>query len=146
MFNKFKNKKTDHDVTNDIVYYNENVGVPPVNEDQPSDNLLAQQKPTLISEGAVFDGNLQLDGILHLDGKFKGIIKANKVTIGRNGIFDGKLETEILNVLGKLKGDVICRELQLSNDSKVSGNIVYSSIRVHPGASISGELICKSKP
>ena len=58
MFNKFKNKKTDHDVTNDIVYYNENVGVPPVNEDQPSDNLLAQQKPTLISEGVELHSEL----------------------------------------------------------------------------------------
>ena len=146
MFNKFKHQKVDPNVSDDIVSGNRDLVRLASIGNKYADYQNDQPKPTIISDGAIFDGNLQLDGILHLDGKFKGILKANKVTIGKNGVFDGKLETTSLNVLGQLNGDVVCKELVLSTDSNVSGKIIYAAIRVQPGASVSGKLICKIKP
>ena len=105
----------------------------------------AALKPSIISEGAVFDGNLTFNGVLHLDGKYTGNIKADKITIGKNGSFNGRFEADAVIVFGELKGEVVCRDLTLNAGSNVSGNISYSSIKVQPGSNVSGELICTQK-
>jgi cytoskeletal protein CcmA (bactofilin family) len=105
-------------------------------------SVLATQKPSIISEGAVLEGSFIVKGILHLDGEFKGTLKAEKVTIGRAGVFNGKLEADILVVMGDLKGEVKCNELVLNAYSTISAKITYDSIKMQPGSSFSGELIC----
>ena len=105
----------------------------------------AALKPSIISEGAVFDGNLTFNGVLHLDGKYTGNIKADKITIGKNGSFNGSFEADAVIVFGELKGDVVCRDLTLNAGSNVCGNISYFSIKVQPGSTVSGELICTQK-
>lgn len=103
------------------------------------------QKPTIISEGAAFEGNLVFKGALHLDGKFKGNIKADKITIGKNGSFSGKFEADVVIVFGELEGEVVCRDLTLNSGSSFNGNAVYELIKIQPGSSVIGELICKLK-
>lgn len=105
----------------------------------------AAHKPSIISEGAVFDGNLTFNGALHLDGKYTGNIKADKITIGKNGSFNGKFEADAVIVFGELKGEVVCKDLTLNSGSNVSGNISYFSIKVQPGSTVYGELICTQK-
>lgn len=106
----------------------------------------AALKPSIISESAVFDGNLTFNGVLHLDGKYTGNIKADKITIGKSGSFNGKFEADTVIVFGEIKGEVVCRDLTLNAGSNISGNISYFSIKVQPGSTVSGELICTQNP
>jgi len=137
MFNKFKTQsssKIDNVETGDLDL---------VADLEPLEDSVVSQKPTIISEGAIFDGNIKVAGALHLEGKFKGNIKAAKVTIAKGGNFNGKLEADILNIFGEAKGEISCSNLTLNNTSDVSGKLVYEKIVVDTGASISGELIHK---
>lgn len=109
----------------------------------PSKILNSAQKPSIISEGASFEGNLTFDGALHLDGKFKGTIKVDKITVGKNGVLDGKFEANTIIAFGEIKGEVICGELVLNEGSKVEGQIQYANLKIHSGASISGQIQCK---
>ena len=145
MFNKLKQTKVNQnsqqqegDYAEPVARKTAGVAVNPIAD--------AAHKPSIISEGAVFDGNLTFNGVLHLDGKYTGNIKADKITIGKNGSFNGKFEADAVIVFGELKGEVVCRDLTLNAGSNVSGNISYFSIKVQPGSTVSGELICTQKP
>lgn len=145
MFNKLKQTKANQNTQQEVDY------AEPVDSRKPATVAASQisdtaHKPSIISEGAVFDGNLTFNGILHLDGKYTGNIKADKITIGKNGSFNGKFEADTVIVFGELKGEVACRDLTLNAGSNVSGNISYFSIKVQPGSTVSGELICTQKP
>ncbi len=103
------------------------------------------QKTSIISDGAVLDGNFTFRGLLHLDGVFKGAIKVDKITIGKSGLFDGKLDADIVVVIGDLKGEVNCRELVLNAHSSVTAKVTYSTIKMQAGSFISGQLTCTHK-
>ncbi len=137
MFNKFKTQSSSkiENVEADDIALSADL--------EPIMDSVVSQKPTIISEGAIFDGNIKVAGALHLEGKFKGNIKAGKVTIAKFGNFNGKLEADILNIFGVAKGEISCSNLTLSNNSDVSGKLLYETIVVDAGASISGELIHK---
>jgi cytoskeletal protein CcmA (bactofilin family) len=107
------------------------------------ENLSPSEKPTVVSEGASFDGNITTLGSVHIEGKFKGSIKAAKVTVSKLGSVNGKIDATTLNVFGHLKGDANCDNLSLSSEANISAKITYKSISIQPGAIIAGELTHK---
>lgn len=142
MFNKLKQTKTDKPQTQDA---NLDAGKEVLTEQVPVTGMQsanASNKPSIISEGAVYEGNMSFKGILHLDGQFKGDIKVDKLTIGKSGSFKGKIEADAVIVFGELKGELDCRDLALNSGSSVDGLIKYASIKIQPGSSVSGELHC----
>jgi len=141
MFNKFIQNKADRTEQQEVSDV-ENAELVTLKALPGNHTGVVAQKPSIISEGAVFEGNLVFNGILHLDGKFKGNIKADKITIGRNGSFNGKFEADAVIVFGELEGEVECKDLTLNAGSNVNGKIRYSSIKVQSGSSVAGELIC----
>lgn len=145
MFNKFKQAKTD--VTENMESDHEE-GLEVLTAKVPSSAGLvanAAQKPSIIGEGAVYEGTLLFNGTLHLDGQFKGSINVDKLTIGKSGRFNGKIVADTVVVFGELKGELDCKDLALNSGSNIDGVINYASIKVQPGSSISGELICAEK-
>jgi cytoskeletal protein CcmA (bactofilin family) len=111
----------------------------------PSKIMNVAQKPTIISEGAAFEGQLVFDGTLHIDGKFKGTIKVDKITVGKNGVLDGKFQANTVVVFGEIRGEVLCEDLTLNSGSNVDGVIQYASIKIQQGSSLSGEINYKKK-
>jgi len=143
MFNKFKSNKPQSDTQQyDTIV---EVESQPIESGMklPSKIVNSTQKPSIISEGASFEGNLTFDGALHLDGKFKGNIKVDKITVGKNGALEGKFEANTIIAFGEIKGEVICGELVLNEGSNVEGQIQYAHLKIHSGASISGQIHCK---
>ena len=111
----------------------------------PSKIMNVAQKPTIISEGAAFEGQLVFDGTLHIDGKFKGTIKVDKITVGKNGVLDGKFQAHPVVEFGDIRGEVLCEDLTLNSGSNVDGVIQYASIKIQQGSSLSGEINYKKK-
>jgi cytoskeletal protein CcmA (bactofilin family) len=111
----------------------------------PSKIMNVAQKPTIISEGAAFEGQLVFDGTLHIDGKFKGTIKVDKITVGKNGVLDGKFQANTVVVFGEIRGEVLCEDLTLNSGSNVDGVIQYASIKIQQSSSLSGEINYKNK-
>lgn len=106
----------------------------------PKKIINASQKPSIISEGATFEGNLVLEGALHLDGTFKGTIQVDKMTVGKNGKLDGKSKANVIVAFGEIKGEISCNELTLNSGASIDGIIHYSDIKIMPGASIAGQI------
>ncbi len=144
MFNKLKKNKAesaDHETPVEQAV----VASKPTAPTKVNKIVDAAQKPSIISEDARFEGELSFKGQLHLDGYFKGKVKAEKIVVGKNGAFDGELNASDVVVFGRINGQIQCQDLTLNSGSSIDGLINYASIKIQPGASISGQLNCTSK-
>ncbi len=113
--------------------------------DNNTNNDALNLRPTIISEGSSIDGNLTYKGTVHLDGKFKGNIKADKVIMGKNGSFNGTMVAENVTISGSVKGDIQSQVLIIKAGSKIAARIQYEQIQMQPGALVTGELVLVKK-
>jgi cytoskeletal protein CcmA (bactofilin family) len=144
MFIKFKKQDNQSETYSDI----ENLPIvvdPTASADKLDNGAVVMVRPTIISEGSSLDGNLTFEGLVHLDGKFKGNLKADKVVVGKNGLFSGNLVANSVTISGQIKGDVTCQSIGIKNGSKIVAKIQYEVIEMQAGTVISGELICVKK-
>lgn len=103
----------------------------------------ASAKPSIISEGFNFTGDIVSRGTLNIDGQIKGTVKVDAVTVGPNGVVDGTLECSKLLVKGVLRGTAECDDLQIDSTATVDGTISYRVFAVQRGANITGELLVR---
>ena len=100
-------------------------------------------KPSIISEGFAFTGDIVSSGTLHIDGEITGTVKVDVITIGQNGAVDGSIECVQLLVKGALKGTAECQDLQIESAARINGTVSYRGISVQRGATIQGELLLR---
>jgi cytoskeletal protein CcmA (bactofilin family) len=100
-------------------------------------------KPSIISEGFELIGDLISTGVVHVEGSVRGKLALSTITIGSKGVVEGTIQCEALHVKGRFSGTAHCRELTLSADAAVDGQVYYTTLAVQRGAKISGELIKK---
>ena len=98
-------------------------------------------KPSIISEGFIFEGTITSDGVLNIAGTVRGKITAKSVLIDSGGQVDGELNSEQLVIKGQLKGDVNCDDLNVGPLARVDGNISYKYIHIQRGGKVAGKFI-----
>ena len=98
-------------------------------------------KPSIISEGFIFEGTITSDGVLNIAGTVRGKITAKSVLIDASGQVDGELNSEQLVIKGQLKGDVNCEDLNVGPVAHVDGNISYKYIHIQRGGKVVGKFI-----
>jgi len=102
------------------------------------------------AEGKLIDietgiqGNVKFNGPINLriNGHFEGELEAKKGTLIIGEKADVKAKTikgENINILGKVRGDIICTRLELSKSARVIGNIEVSTLVVGEGAALKGK-------
>ncbi len=106
-------------------------------------SILDSHKPSVISEGFSLTGDIVSNGILHIEGKINGKIKADSINIGPSGQVDGDLDCETLHIKGVFSGSAVCGELVVADKASVRGSVTYRSVTISRGAVIQGELLCK---
>lgn len=97
-------------------------------------------KPSILGESCAIEGKINSNGELHIEGKFKGEISVDKLTVSRTGFVSGQIKCRLLSVFGEVNGDIDCKELVLNSGANVTGKIVYGTIKVLPGTTIVGDL------
>ncbi len=97
-------------------------------------------KPSIISEGFEFAGDMKSGGSITVDGTFKGNLSVQTLLIGAGGYVDGTVTADSINVKGKLSGTVSCRDLEIGGRATVDGTLTYSSITIQRGGTIKGDL------
>jgi len=107
-------------------------------------SLASTQKPSVVSEGFLIKGDIESEGILHVEGSIIGTIQADDIYIGAGGMIDGRVTCKNLNVKGKMLGKVVCDELVVAPSAKIKGEISYQSLTIGSGASLEGEMTCRS--
>jgi cytoskeletal protein CcmA (bactofilin family) len=98
-------------------------------------------KPSILSEGFSFRGEISAKGSIHVEGALNGQIQVDELTIGARGQVEGVVTCSSLHIKGKFSGTATCDELIVTSSATVDGHVVYKTLSVQKGASIKGELL-----
>jgi cytoskeletal protein CcmA (bactofilin family) len=119
----------------------------PVPLDQPQRNTMMDiissnaSKPSILSEGFSFRGEISAKGAIHVEGSLNGQVQVDELTIGSRGQVEGVVTCSSLHIKGKFSGTATCSELIVTSSASVDGHVVYQTLSVQKGASIKGELL-----
>lgn len=93
-----------------------------------------------ISRGTVIEGKIHTKGDIRVEGKVIGTVTCEaKLVVGEHGSVEGFVDARNAIVAGKVKGEVVCRELlQLEAKALVEGDIYTQKLSVQVGANFSG--------
>ena len=97
-------------------------------------------KPSMISEGFEFNGDIKSNGSLTVDGSIVGQVTVDNLIVGVTGSVSGTITAKTINVKGKLAGNVNCSDIIVGGRSIVDGNVTYSSITIQRGGIVKGDL------
>jgi cytoskeletal protein CcmA (bactofilin family) len=101
---------------------------------------------SLIGEGAVLHGEVRFTDGLRIDGEVLGDVVAiggerNILVISEKARVHGKVKAGHVIINGTVIGPVHSDELlELQPKARISGDVHYSSLEMHQGATIDGEL------
>jgi cytoskeletal protein CcmA (bactofilin family) len=96
--------------------------------------------PTVISQDVNILGNVFSDGVVDIDGRIEGNVRATSVTIRANGKVMGDVHAETVQVYGEVKGILKAKNVELYASCRVEGIIMHESLQVEDGAYIDGKF------
>jgi cytoskeletal protein CcmA (bactofilin family) len=109
-------------------------------EQQARSVLPELTKPSVISEGFEFTGDVNFQGTLNVDGTLSGSVNVQNLLIGSSGKVNGSIKATTIQVRGSFIGDATCQDLTIGGQANVNAKINYSSLTIQRGAMIQGEL------
>lgn len=107
---------------------------------EQSSSTVRHLKPSMISEGFEFNGDIKSNGSLTVDGSIIGQVSVDNLIVGVTGSVSGTITAKTINVKGKLAGNVSCSDIIVGGRSIVDGNVTYSSITIQRGGIVKGDL------
>ncbi len=101
----------------------------------------AGEYTSVISEQCQFQGTLDLQGSIRIDGTLEGNIdNAKLVTISKTGAMKGDIAGLGAVIIGKMEGDICVEELEILSDATLKGNIRTKSILIERGAKVNATI------
>lgn len=101
---------------------------------------------SLIGEGIVVRGDIVFADGLRIDGEVHGDLVATEgsrslLVVGEKARVLGRVNAEHVIIVGEVVGPVQCTGLlELQPSARISGDVHYQLLEMHPGAVIDGEL------
>lgn len=105
---------------------------------------------TLIGPTTEVKGDLVYAGGLRIDGTVNGAIKAREqgnstLIVSERAKVNGDVWVPHLILTGKIQGDVHSSEcIEVHSTAEIAGDVYYKEIKMAPGATINGNLICET--
>ncbi len=112
-------------------------GKPPPRKDV-SKSAAKQAVPSLLSASLRINGDVISDSPIQLDGIVEGDIRAPQLTVGAKAEIAGRVEADVVRVSGSVTGQIIAREVLLSQTAKVFGDVFHDRLAVEAGAVVEG--------
>ncbi len=107
----------------------------------------SEKVDTLVGEQTELHGDILFGGGLHIDGKIKGNIVAEKesstmLVLSEKGAVEGEIRVPYIIVNGQVIGDIYASEsVELAQNARITGNVYYNRIEVAMGAEVNGSLV-----
>lgn len=99
---------------------------------------------TVIAQGTCIIGGISTKGTVHIDGKFEGVIlEADVIAIGPTGEVIGDIKANNLVVNGLFDGKIDCNIVQILENGKVIGDMKYNELIIEPNGKFEGRGIRK---
>ena len=85
-----------------------------------------------IGENTVFNGSLNFDGTVRIDGKFEGkVITEDTLIIGETGHLMAEISAGTVICMGRVEGTIVAsKKVEIHSTSKVLGNIKSPAIDI----------------
>lgn len=104
-------------------------------------------KTAVLAADIVFQGNIQSEGDIELDGVIDGNVACRALLIGRTGAVNGNIVAHDVTVHGEVSGSIIGHAVKLCATCKVLGSLSYESLSVERGAYLDADCsMLQGKP
>ncbi len=106
-------------------------------------SINSERLDTIIGRGTVFEGTVNADGTVRLDGRVLGGLNiTGNLIVGEEGAVKGNIKTENAFVAGVIEGNVITTsQLHITHTAKLVGDITVKNVIIDEGAIFIGN--CK---
>jgi len=107
----------------------------------------SEKVDTLIGQQTELHGDIMFGGGLHIDGRIKGNIIAEKdsatmLVLSEQGSIEGEIRVPYIIINGQVVGDIYASEsVELAQHARITGNVYYNRIEVAMGAEVNGSLV-----
>lgn len=102
---------------------------------------------SLIAQGTRIEGNMKFTEGLRVDGEVFGDIQSTPedagslLVISEAAVVQGAMTADHVIINGTVRGPVHARELlELQPKARIEGDVSYTALEMHQGATISGQL------
>ncbi len=110
----------------------------------PAQDKSARREPGLsvIACGMSISGHLDTDGVVKVEGKVTGSIRAERqVLVARGGMVDGDIMTREAIIGGKVRGAIYADErVEVQATSQINGDIMTKRILLQEGGEVNGHV------
>lgn len=94
--------------------------------------------PSIISSALRLTGNVECDGVVHVDGRIEGDVRCNSLTVSETGSVDGHICATDVEIRGQVKGSVQAKRVHVKASARVAGDVTHEMLLVERGAAITG--------
>ncbi|MHA1114451.1 MAG: bactofilin family protein [Alphaproteobacteria bacterium] len=94
--------------------------------------------PSIMGAGLRIVGDLRCEADMQIDGVVEGNVTSESLTVGENGIVQGKVVAQRLHVAGTVTGEIRASEVLLAKTARVTGDVLHHSLAIEPGARLDG--------
>ena len=93
-----------------------------------------------LGEDTVFNGSLNFDGTVRIDGKFEGkVITEDTLIIGETGHLMAEISAGTVICMGRVEGTVMAsKKVEIHSTSKVVGNVKSPALYIELGGVLDG--------
>jgi cytoskeletal protein CcmA (bactofilin family) len=99
-----------------------------------------QAPPSIISRDLNILGNLISDGTVDIDGRIEGNVKAAQVTVRTDGLVNGDVQADAVQIYGHVKGLIRAKDVHLHATARVEGSIMHEVLSMEEGAFVDGQF------
>ena len=98
---------------------------------------------SIVGEGTRFKGELELNGLLRIDGDYSGTIRTpDKVLVGKNGRAECTIQAGTVVVGGVVKGNIFSSEkVIILSTGMIIGNVTTPRLIVETGVILNGTCV-----
>ena len=100
-----------------------------------------------MGKDTVFNGSLNYDGTVRIDGKFEGKVKTeDTLIIGESGHLMAEIHAGTVICMGRVEGTIVAsKKVEIHSTSKVLGNIKSPAIDIELGGILDGNCDMSGK-
>ena len=100
-----------------------------------------EQLESFIRSGTEFQGELNVKGIIRVDGHFDGKMIVGSLILSETGVIKGEVSAKKIIIGGKVEGNLRVQEIvEIKATGKVLGDIFTKKISITEGAKVNGKV------
>ncbi len=107
---------------------------------------MTQEITSLLGQDAEFEGTLRFEGVVRIDGSFRGRIESSgTLVVGRTGRVSAEVQVGACVLEGTFEGTLQAgQSVEIHAPARVKGKIVTPELQVDRGVVLDGECVMSS--